>query len=483
MKKLLIWLLLSLCALLSAQEAMPFGMLGHSAVCADGFMRVMWEDITGGETPIMCYYSINSGAWQQAAPGSVTNSEALVPYQYGQQLRYRLRAEMIYEGESIAFMNAPYLAEDAFPPTLDHMGLVGTDATGDSVMVYALPLDLTSGYLAATPSKLYISLGNAANAFPTFVSLTSYNAYMTMVMNPAAASTEVSYAMLYTFNIPGLISPGLYKLGVDAEQNPTFTRLGNIQSSVSGGKLYMACNVADLTADPDFGAWPNDANMLALVSATMRININLDTMQPDIGFADYGTLGVAEFTDNYFSAPYNTLPVLDAPVMDGGELHVSYFDANGDTPLLAQFQGVSGNVYTMYPYSQEGDNVIFGCIPDGLEEGGTFRFSDNLVNMVELPFDWTPVSDEVLPQPRLEVRMPNPIRAPAEITVKGTDPGVVKVELYNLKGQHLGVLHQGTAGSFRWDGTANGTPLANGIYLLKASNANRSTLRRFAILK
>ena len=266
MRKLILWLLLILCAALSAQETMPFGVVDHSAVCADGFMRLQWTDLTGGANPIACFYSINNGAWVEAAPGSMPNSEALVPYQYGQLLRYRLHTLMEYEGESIAFMNAAYLGADAFPPTLDRMGLVGTDPTGDSLMVYALPLDLTSAYNAITPAKIYISLGNASNAFPTFVSLNSYNAYMTMVMNPAG-SQEVSYALLYTFNIPGLISPGLYKLGVDAEQNPTFTRLGNIQSTVSGGKPYMACNIADLTADPDFGAWPNDQNMLALVSA------------------------------------------------------------------------------------------------------------------------------------------------------------------------------------------------------------------------
>lgn len=481
MKKTLLWFMLLLCATLAAQEAMPFGGITHSAVCADGLMRMQWVDATGGMNPITCYYSLNDGAWVEAAQGSIPNSEALVPYQYGQQLRYRLRTEIEYESESIAFMNAPYLAADTFPPSLDRMGLIGTDATGDSVMVYALALDITSCYMAATSTKIYNTMGNAANSFPTFVSLTSYNAYMTMIMNPEG-NPDVAYAMLHTFNIPGVISPGLYKLGVDTEQNPTFTRLGNIQSSVSGGKLYMACNIADLTADVDFGAWPNTGNMLGMVSATMRINIDTGTMQPDIGFADYGTMGVMEYTNYSFNAPYNTLPVLSNPTWDQGDLRVNYFDANGDTPLLAQFQSTSGNVYEMYPSFTGPDSVFYACYPETWGEAGTFRFSDNLVNIVELQYAGTPVADDVLPPARMEVQMPNPFRGSAEVVVKGAT-GTLHVELFNLKGQNLGVLYQGSPGNFRWDGSIKGKPVGNGLYFLKVSSANGSILHRFAIVK
>jgi hypothetical protein len=482
MKKVMIFLLMISGALLFAQENMPFGNIRHSAVCADGFMRVSWSDATGGINPISCLYSINDGAWQEAAAGSYPNAEALVPYQYGQQLRYRLRTQIEYDTESIAFMNAAYLGSDTFPPTLNRMGLVGTDTTGDSVMVYVPALDIIDTYMAATSTTIYSTLSNATNTFPTFNSLSSYNAWMTLLMNPQG-SPDITFAMLYTFNIPGLISPGLYKLGVDAEQNPTFSRLGNIQASVSGGKLYMACNIADLSTDPDFGTWPNEYNALGMVSASMRINIDISSMEPELLFGDYGTMGAVEFTDHAFSAPYNSLPEMLNPVYNNGELSVIYHDINGDYPLLAQFQSQSGNVYSMYQINLSGEDIIFQTFLNDSDNSGVFRFSDNLVNMVELPFDWTPVADETIPTAEISVRMPNPFRGPADIEIRGHQPGHLVVELYNLKGQKLGVLYSGSQSEFRWDGIVSGKPVSNGIYLLRVNSSGRIATWRFAIIK
>jgi hypothetical protein len=43
-------------------------------------------------------------------------------------------------------------------------------------------------------------------------------------------------------------------------------RIGDITAQVSGGKLHMACNISTLTADPQFGPWPNEFNALAISS-------------------------------------------------------------------------------------------------------------------------------------------------------------------------------------------------------------------------
>lgn len=482
LRKILILAILLFSTLLVAQEMMPFSNVTHSAVCADGNLRVRWIDATQGEMPIECHYNLNNSAWQAATLGEYPG-EALVPYQYGQQLRYHLRSESSYEGESMTSMTAAYLGADTFPPALNRMGYIGADPLGDSLMVYAPNLDITSTYMAATDSKIYCAMGNASNAFPTFTNITTYNVYMMMIVNPLSPNMETAFAMVYTFNIAGFISPGLYKLGADAEQNPVFTRLGNIQSSVTGGKLFMACNIADLTADPDFGAWQGSGDVLALIGTTMRVNMNLTTLEPDLAIGDNSGVGIIEFTDHYVNSPFNSLPQLLSPGTDGMSVWVVYSDADGDFPLEAEYQGYDGIDYPMIQtgFTEEG-RVFRTVIPNNLM-GGHFSFSDNQMDYVTMQFDWVPVSDPVQPAAVVALSMPNPFRGPADIEIKGLPENDVHVEVFNLRGQKLGVIHSGRAHSFRWDGRISGSALPNGIYLMKVSSSAGVHTRRFAIIK
>lgn len=468
--------------LIFAQGMMPFANVTHSAVCADGNIRVRWIDATAGEMPIECLYNLNGGTWQTASQGE-TEAEAWIPYQYGQQMRFRLRSEMSYEGESVAYMSAAYLVADTFPPSLNRMGYIGADPTGDSLMVYTPNLDITSTYMAATEGKIYCAMGNASSLFPTFNSITSYNVYMMTLFNALSPNEEIAYAMVYTFNIAGFISPGLYKLGVDAEQNPTFTRLGNIQSNVNDGKLYLACNIADLTADPDFGAWMGSGDLLAMIGATMRVDINLSTMEPELAFGDNSGVGMIEFTDHHINASANTLPELTNPGTDALSVWVVYSDANGDYPLQAEYQGYDGIDYPMLQTGVTAEGLVFSTyIPVGLM-GGHFSFTDNGMDYVTLQFDWVPVSDPVIPGVPVSLSMPNPFRTAGEVSIKGLGDNPISVEVYNLRGQKMGIIHQGRTHAFRWDGRVNGVALPNGIYMMKVNSPSGTHTRRFAVIK
>ena len=190
---------LLLASLLAAQELNPYMNMMHSSRCADGNLKVRWDDITGNFLGTQCFYSTNGGNWQNAAVEQLEGLQlqALVPYNWGNVLRYRLRTELTYMNETLVYMQTPFLNADAFPPGYNAMGLIGTDATGDSITVYDDILDFTDSWCAATPNKLYSALANVAGSFPTMNSLTSYNVYATVIANPETVADTLAYAMLY----------------------------------------------------------------------------------------------------------------------------------------------------------------------------------------------------------------------------------------------------------------------------------------------
>lgn len=486
---------LLLIALLGAQELMPFGNLRHSSRCADGNLRLRWDDFSGGMVLPECYYRANGGAWQAAAaePYADGVAQALVPYEFGQVLRYRLRLALEYMGESVAYMQPAFWDDDAFPPQAANMALIGTDATGDSVMVYATNLDLTDTFFAATDNKFYSALANVANSFPTMNSLTSYNFWATTIANPEALADSVVFALVYTFNIPGLISPGLYKLGMDSTGTPTFARVGNIQSQVSGGKLYLACNLADLTGDPDFGIWPNAFNALMVTSLSMKIDIDLQTMQPEFGFGDYSSVGMLEFTDYRYQVSQNTLPQylnFELP-QNPPVLSVDYLDADGDFPLIAEFQVEKPVVDTVQltPNSQDYSQIVNYTTQFSYNPMiATLRFSDNGIDIVEYDYligDAPPPGASV---PQLSCAMPNPLGPGSNlITLSGLEKGPLEVGIFNLRGQKLAELYQGIAVQpelqLNFSGAVNGIRLGSGIYFLKLRHNGRVVLHRFVISK
>jgi hypothetical protein len=62
------------------------------------------------------------------------------------------------------------------------MGWIATDATGFDDGVFK-KLDLTDTWFAATDNKFYSAMANVYGSFPTMNTYTSYNAYITTIVN------------------------------------------------------------------------------------------------------------------------------------------------------------------------------------------------------------------------------------------------------------------------------------------------------------
>ncbi|HNQ44703.1 MAG TPA: T9SS C-terminal target domain-containing protein, partial [Candidatus Cloacimonadota bacterium] len=319
--------------------------------------------------------------------------EATPDYTWNQRLRGRLRTEMEMEGVAAAMMHAAWMDGDSFPQGLGKLGLIGGDPAGDSLMIQAPMLDLGNTWMGTTSQKIYCTIANQSGSFPTMNSLTSYNAWLTTIANPEAIADSVVYAMVYTFNIVGVISSGLYKLGMDESMTPTFARIGNIQSSVSGGKLNLACNLSDLTSDPSFGAWPNMSNSLLFSSFSMRLNIDLGSMEPEILIGDYSMPAIVFFEDIQYQHPQNTLPVVTGLNVNGLMVSCLYQDAEGDFPLLCEFYPEAGPSLPMHPTSYDfAGGVTYTATLSGPIQNGVLKVSDNLIDEQQYP--WSNVAGD-----------------------------------------------------------------------------------------
>ncbi len=491
--KLVLCLLLLGTALLGAQGLNPYLNLIHSSRCADGNLRLRWTDPTGLGLDTQCWYSPDGAVWQQASSGIYSDQQmqALIPYEFGQNLRYRLRTELSLMNENLVYMHTPYLNADLFPPQLGQLGQIGTDAVGDSITIYMPHLDLTESWFGATQAKLYSALANVTNSFPTLNSIFSYNVYLTTISNPDTIMDSLSYAMVYSFYVADLIQPGLYKLRMSDTGIPSFTRIGNVQSMVMDGKLFLSCNLADLTNDPDFGVWPNSVNALVAASVTMNISVNPSTQEFSFGIGDYSTPGILFFEDHNYQVAQNTLPICSDIWFDTTEFRFNYNDAEGDFPLVMELELPDSQILEPMPQSYNySQPVIYSVQLPYLPDSVTLRYSDNAIDVVEDFHILVSADDPVqVPAAELSCRLPNPLRGgePVTISLSGLTKDLLSVRVYNLRGQKLGTLFEGNSAQTNldlpWNGTMNGIGLDSGVYFLRITQGGRTANQRFVITK
>ncbi|MCB5253911.1 MAG: T9SS C-terminal target domain-containing protein, partial [Candidatus Cloacimonetes bacterium] len=427
MKHILLAILLVFTAGIGAQTLSPFQNIRHSSVDPDGFVHLRYDVIGSEAVDQQLFYSSSTGGWQEAEINLLDSGsyEALVPYSFGDRLYYRFQSSVQAMGQAASYLHSAWLENDTFPPPSNAMALIGEDPIGDPWQTDSPNLDITASYVACSEDKFYRAITNASGAFPLLQSFSTYNFYGSMIMNPETLLDSMAYAMIYTFNIPGLISPGLYKIGIDLELSPSFERIGDVQSTVSDGVLYLSCNFADLAADPAFGPWPNATNLLLTTDLTAQISIDFQNQTPDIGIGDYSTPGLIDFNPLIYEVMQNTLPELELITFNEttGIAELRYTDLDGDIPLAATMAIEDGQGgYTdidMSPIFNADSSISF---IESINANTTFSVSDNLIDYVTLEL---PVSNAGAYAPaaeKLACSLPNPLHkatTSCEIQISG----------------------------------------------------------------
>lgn len=491
----IICLFIFMLGLLTAQDLQPWQFVRHSAVDNNGQVHVRFNGAPSMVTPYELYNWQNN-AWQQMTLNEIEPlvQEALLPAAMGQTLKYRLRTNYEYMGENITAVNPAFFSTDTFPPALASLGYIADDPVGDSINVYFPNLDITGNWFGYSDNKLYCAMSNQANNFSPFNSFTSYNLYFAGLANTATAIADSSvYAMIYTFNIPGVISPGLYKFGLNlADTTVVYEYLAPIQTQTLGGKLYMSCNISDLTADPNFGSWPPEFNSLGFMSGSLRINIDTVTLLPSFGIGDLSGIAQLIFENHSYTIGQNAMPQILNPIVTGqpGSVLVrfDYFDANHDFPLYAKMLLLDTTTEVDFiPQSLDFSQPVTmtAMVPPGMEVSSILiKVSDNNIYYTEYYIDIAN-DDLTMPSAFSFNAYPNPFNPSLDklsIILNGVKGSQAEIGIYNLKGQC--VKHFKPSQDRFWDGTSdNNLPVPAGVYLLRVADAGRTAAKKILILR
>ncbi len=396
----------------------------------------------------------------------------------------------LIQGDELDFM--PVRLEDGASPVPDDLTRVATDAAGDELFGYQ-NLDLVDCRVSFTGTELHASLTNAGGGFPVSQFLTFFG-YLLAIADPAVADPDTVFALMQTYEQAGIISPGLYKITGPATSD--LVKLGDVvtQEFPTQNTLMISCQLDDLTADPYFQSWydPSDP-AIGVAGFTQRITILGGAQEADR--SPGGTCYLREFA---IAQGVNSLPVLsDANFAGQGATalaEISYFDADGNCPVLAEIVFDGADTYPLYPqrtdYSSDvtyrsGEGI--GPLATDSWQHSAFRFSDDLTNIVEHQETNTGVEGEVGAVLAMSVYA-NPVSSSSAIELMVPVAGDLRVEIYDVRGSRVATLAEGARDAgvvkLEWDGrSGEGARVASGIYLLRAVSGARSSVRKLVVLR
>ncbi|MGB9561982.1 MAG: T9SS type A sorting domain-containing protein, partial [bacterium] len=349
------------------------------------------------------------------------------------------------------------------------------------------------------------------------IDLQLYYLYVLPIINPYALYPDsVFYAAIYgdaTISVLGLpvvhIWTGLYKIHkLDSTASWTdyltvYTRLGDIDNTVSGNTLDLAVPWSLLTADADFGsfgmgqlivtgfgiatlavyeknpgcwvAMPADSFVYAINDRSVSVGLYLKTGRYTISssmpprLSDYG-------------ASADT---------GGWQFYCTYTDPEGDLPVIreAVINGISYRLGSLdHVYS---DGARFSTILGSVSGDGWyfFRFSDG-ANIVTTDTLRLALYVENLPYTKhlpiiVENPFPNPFNSSIVVPVVVYKEGIVSaLEIYNLQGvlvDKIPLLFKDTGRQeIIWQPKNN---LPSGIYLIRLKGENLFGIRKVVLIR
>ena len=357
MKKFLFFVFIALFfQTLSARET-TYGFwhnIRNSSYTSDNHLHVRCEIYEFPDIATTLFYSTSSSDWNSVAMQQVPDSTytAIIPVMTEPQY-CRFRSEE----ETFVVMMPKYLPEDGFPPLISQLSLVSNDPVGDCVVDDADFLDITADYRGYSDTRFYTAFTTADGGFPHNSGgffPTEYYFYVSGFLNPEAVGQDtILYGLVYVNAFT--FTPGLYKMYGTGTNINNVERIGEIEWEITGNTLIMACYINNLTADEDFGIWPNSLNSLASLSITNAVNIILQHTLAD------SAVGSMHNFDQYAIEPFvNQLPVISDvtfTLLDNvTEINCNYFDADGHFPLVKElethhFARERDSTYQMYPLS------------------------------------------------------------------------------------------------------------------------------------
>ncbi len=487
---------LAFCLLLLGSRAHAYQYwndIRHSALMPDGSVVIRAENPSGTGIENYLLYA-GAGIAEQAmvpiADGPSTVSAA-APGPASSSRSYGFR---LIQGEELDFM--PVRIADGASPTPSDLTRLAEDPAGDHLFGY-VNLDLIDCRISFSGTKIFAALKNAGGGFPVSSGLTFFG-YLLAIANPALSDPDTLFALMNTFNMPGIITPGLYR--ITGPGLGDLTKIGEVtvQEFPAANSLLLSCNIADLTADAHFSSWFNPADpTLGVAGFTQRITLLTGAQE-----ADRTPGGRCYLRELSISPDANMLPVLTglSIVGIGSEAYagVYYLDSDGNCPVVAEIAFDGGAPFLMYPQSLDYGSPVEYRTDAGIPplagdswSHAVARFSDNLSDTVEAEAGTTGIGDEVLgvtPQALRASIAPNPFNSAASVEIQMPQAGQLLVQVFDVRGTLVRTIASFTAGAgvrlVTWDGrNAGGLPCSSGLYLCKISSPEKVVVEKMLLLR
>jgi hypothetical protein len=239
--------------------------------------------------------------------------------------------------DTLIATQSPKNANNQFPPTAYKYANFISDPQGD--MVGGSDgnwLDLTSSGMTYSDTRLYCYLRNVSGTWPQSQLFTYY--VYTMGFLITSGPDTAYYAFVYA-NVPLLISSGLYILN---RTDSSYTRLGNISSTINGGALHMACDLSVFISDPAWPGWPPPDGYIIPMGATLTASLSNQFVNDITYPAEY------EPQTEYLNFGINNSPILSSyriEVDSGVSLNpkIIYSDQDNNLPAIRIFHFDTGS--------------------------------------------------------------------------------------------------------------------------------------------
>jgi len=487
----LIFIILSFPLLLSAQNIQLWSNFCTSALVPneDIVVNVDIESISVDSCETMLFYSTDDQqSWTDKTmqplflPGYMnTLSDTLgLPgsgmFHYGLQSNFSTWLDTLFLNLYLSM--TPENSLDLFPPPDNYMIEVCQEETGDQT---GSPfLDLTEFWASYSDDKFYFTLNNNDTEWPlyeTFSFLPPWYVYMVGLINPETEDS-VGYALVYADIPPFGVQTGLYKGDI---ADSSYQQIGNIQAQVYNGKLYLACDIDDLTSDPQFGPWPNSYGCLAMDAITATISLNplvtINDSTPAVLFYpthEERTIGV--------NAPPQLSDLAYSSDNDSITFFITYTDTDNNLPTVHNIVVDDSIEFTMIPgdHSYETGSLFTLTIPTSqISSHAQAQFSDGEYDVQSNTLYITGADEDPSFPSSSFVIFPNPFQASVNISFHTEKPlQELRCIITNIKGQTVAELdcEQNVSGTytFVWSCCDRyGFKAANGIYLCNILSKNK----------
>jgi hypothetical protein len=459
----------------------------YSALLPDSTVTVRMENPSGASFENYLLYRQGNVVEEPMTlvPDGPSTLECTVPGPHTKRLFYGFR--MIDSGNHRIM---PVKVPAGVSPQPHELTRVQEDPAGDELFGFS-NLDILDCRISFSDDSLYATIKNAGGGFPRNAGLTFFS-YMLGITDPTEAEPDTVWGMIYTYEMAGLISSGLFR--IEGTSASDLVKLGEIQVQEfpASDEIRLSCLLSDLKADPLFMAFYDETDpVIGTAAFTQKISILGGASE-----ADQSPGALCYLRDFHIEQAISQLPVLLNAEFQGtgpgASAVIEYFDPDGNCPVVSEIIFNGTHSFNLYPEALDyGSAVVYrsdsGIAPlsDGSWDFAVFRFSDDQESVVE--YEIISTADEISSNAAMVTVAPNPFNASTSVTLILPEEADVDVIIYDAAGARIArVLNErlsAGAHDLYWNGkNDSGADLGSGVYFLRV-HAGRYTSTRKIVLQ